>query len=350
MSLDIVDSHIHLYPGSEVQSLAWYTEGHPLQGQHSVQDYLEATKELPKVSAQKLQGFIFIETDRKSHLRTEAGWEEPLRELDWIKRVTDGRPRTGEGHEPQHSQLCLGIVLWAPVPSGAEAMQRYTAKVRERAGSTWPLVKGFRYLVQDKPPGTMLSAAFIESLKWMGRNGFAFDLGVDARSAGLWQLSEALEMIEEAHKGVSENQRPDMRSRNQDGNPATEPFMKWKELMVRLASLPNVYMKLSGGFSEMNALPHQTEQGDWGFAARDELVQKTQDWAGRWLRETVAAFAPQSILYGSDWPVCNVGGGGNQVSWLNWWSVVGNFVQENLSKEDQAGFWSGNALRAYGVI
>ncbi|KAL8798883.1 MAG: hypothetical protein Q9182_006313 [Xanthomendoza sp. 2 TL-2023] len=141
-----------------------------------------------------------------------------------------------------------------------------------------------------------------------------------------------------------------MRSREQDGNPATEPFMEWKELMVKLASLSNVYMKISGGFSEMNALPPQTEQGDWGSAARDELMQKTQAWAGRWLRETVAAFAPQRILYGSDWPICNVGGGGNQVSWLNWWSVVGSFVQENLSKEDQAGFWSGNALRAYGVV
>ncbi|KAL8688272.1 MAG: hypothetical protein Q9224_004926 [Gallowayella concinna] len=207
MSIDIIDSHIHLYPGSEVESLAWYTNGHLLQGQHSVEDYLEATKELRKVSNQRLRGFIFIETDRKSHLKSEAGWEEPLRELDWIKRVADGKPRSGEGHEPQHSQLCLGVVLWAPVPSGPEVMHRYTTKVRERAESTWPLVKGFRYLVQDKPPGTMLSAAFIESLKWMGRSGFAFDLGVDARSAGLWQLSEAVKMIEEAYRGIPENQR-----------------------------------------------------------------------------------------------------------------------------------------------
>lgn len=207
MSVDIVDSHIHLYPGSEAPSLAWYTEDHPLEGQHSVEDYLEATRCLSKVSTQKLRGFVFIETDRKSHLDTEAGWDEPLRELDWIKRVADGRPRSGEGHEPQHSQLCLGVVLWAPVPSGADAMQRYTTMVKGRAGDTWPLVKGFRYLVQDKPPGTMLADGFVQSLRWMGQNGFAFDLGVDARSGGLWQLREAVQMIEKAHEDLPENQK-----------------------------------------------------------------------------------------------------------------------------------------------
>lgn len=207
MSVDIVDAHIHLYPGSEAPSLAWYTAGHPLQGQHSVEDYLEATKDLNKVSTQKLRSFIFIECDRTHELGTEVGWEEPLREADWIKRVADGRPRSGEGHEPQHAHLCLGAVLWAPLPSGPDAMQRYANKVKDRTGTTWPLVKGFRYLVQDKPPGTMLSSGFIESLRWMGRSGFTFDLGVDARSGGLWQLQEAVEMIKKAHEGLAENHR-----------------------------------------------------------------------------------------------------------------------------------------------
>lgn len=206
-SMEIVDSHIHLYPGAEVESLAWCTEGHPLQGQHSVEEYLEATKDLRTVSPHKMRGFIFIETDRKSHLETEAGWDEPLRELDWIRRVVDGRPRSGEGHTSQHAQMCLGVVLWAPLPSGADALQRYMNRVQDRAGNMLPLVKGFRYLVQDKPPGTMLTGTFIESLRWMGRSGFAFDLGVDARSGGIWQLKEAIEMIETAHDGLPNDQK-----------------------------------------------------------------------------------------------------------------------------------------------
>lgn len=203
----IVDSHIHLYPRSEVHSLAWCNEGHPLHGQHSIDEYLKATQDLSHVSAQQLQGFIFVETDRKSCPETEAGWDEPLHELEWIKRIADGSPRPGEGHSPQHAHLCLGIVPWAPLPSGSEAMSRYIRKAKERAGSTWQLVKGFRYLVQDKPSGTMLTSRFVDSLRWMGRNHYAFDLGVDARSGGLWQLREAVEMIGKAHEGLPEQEK-----------------------------------------------------------------------------------------------------------------------------------------------
>jgi L-rhamnono-1,4-lactonase len=36
-------------------------------------------------------------------------------------------------------------------------------------------------LVQDKVAGTMLGDGFVEGLRWLGRKGFVFDLGVDAR-------------------------------------------------------------------------------------------------------------------------------------------------------------------------
>lgn len=207
-SHEVIDSHIHLYPRSELQSLAWCYTDHPLHSQHSIEEYLSASQELKSTTDQKLRGFIFVETDRKSSLNANAGgWDEPLRELDWIKRVADGTPRPGEGHAPQHARLCLGIVLWAPLPSGAEAMVRYVERAKDRAGGTWQLVRGFRYLVQDKPAGTMLSDGFIDSLRWMGHNGYAFDLGVDARSGGLWQLTEAVDMIERAHRGVTEEDK-----------------------------------------------------------------------------------------------------------------------------------------------
>lgn len=203
----IIDSHIHLYPRSELQSLSWSKEGHPLYGQHSVEEYSQAMRNLDAIPDGKLRGFIFVETDRKSHIQDEVGWDEPLRELDWIKRVADGTPRPGEGHEIQHGRLCLGIVLWAPVPSGAAAMQAFAQKAARRAGSTWQRVKGFRYLVQDKPRGTMLCDGFVEALRWMGHHKYAFDLGVDTRSGGPWQLDEAVEMISRAHEGLAEDQR-----------------------------------------------------------------------------------------------------------------------------------------------
>ena len=206
-SPEMIDSHIHLYPAQELESSAWSKKGHPLYGQHSIEEYLQATESLSKVSDQKLRGFIFIETDRKSSLEYEAGWIGPLHELDWIMRIANGTPRAGEGHESRHASMCLGIVLWAPLPSGADSMRTYVEKAKSRAVGMWHLVKGFRYLVQDKPKGTMLGNGFIDALRWMGRHRFTFDLGVDARSGGLWQLTEAVEMISRAHDGVPEHEK-----------------------------------------------------------------------------------------------------------------------------------------------
>ncbi len=85
------------------------------------------------------------------------------------------------------------------------------AMVRERAESesaeVWSKVRGVRYLVQDKPAGVMLQPAFIEGLKWLGLHGLTFDLGVDARQGGIWQLEEAVEMMRRAYEGVQEKDK-----------------------------------------------------------------------------------------------------------------------------------------------
>ena len=130
-----------------------------------------------------------------------------MAEVDWITRVAAGTPKPGEGHSPAHAHLCLAIVPWAPVPLGAVALSRYVEQVKIRAGHVGNRITGFRYLVQDKPKSTMLQPGFIEGLRWLGEHGYAFDLGVDQRSGGLWQLDEAIEMIGRAHEGLPEDKR-----------------------------------------------------------------------------------------------------------------------------------------------
>jgi len=202
----IIDSHIHLYPSSELSTLAWCSPGNPIGTQQSLDEYTAATK-----SHQSLEGFIFIETDRIHDLEKGvadgSGWEYPLMEVDWLRRIATGTPKLGEGHEAHHKDLCLAIVPWAPLPSGVEALERYVEKVRERAGGSWGKIRGVRYLVQDKKAGTMLGDGFIEGLKWLGRKGLAFDVGVDHHRGGDWQLDEAVEMIRRAHEGVGEGEK-----------------------------------------------------------------------------------------------------------------------------------------------
>ncbi|KAL8955898.1 MAG: hypothetical protein Q9183_006491, partial [Haloplaca sp. 2 TL-2023] len=143
--------------------------------------------------------------------------------------------------------------------------------------------------------------------------------------------------------------KPDMLSGDPDRKPAPGVFDDWKTGMVRLASFSNTYMKVSGGFSEMKPLPSAEEQGPLGSAARTELLESTQEWVEHWLQETLSVFGPTRIMFGSDWPVCNVGGGGNKTSWMNWWSLVNSFAEQRISSNDQAGFWGLNARRAYGM-
>jgi L-rhamnono-1,4-lactonase len=128
-------------------------------------------------------------------------------EVEWLKRIALGTPKEGEGHKEEDKKLCLAIIPWAPLPSGAAAMEKYVSAVEKHAGESFKKIRGFRYLVQDKPKGVMLQDGFIEGLKWMGKKGYVFDLGVDQHSGGKWQLEEAVAMIEKAHDGVPEAEK-----------------------------------------------------------------------------------------------------------------------------------------------
>lgn len=187
----LIDSHIHLFPQSHLPTLAWYSSGNPLASQHSVHEYRIAT-------AGPVRGFIFLETDRISSVQeSEHSWAHVLDEVSLLTRIALGQPIPGEGHDPLDASLCLGIIPWAPVPGGPAVLEKYMGLVKQRTqtDAVWKKVRGIRYLVQDKPAGTMLEPQFVDGLKWLGKKGFTFDLGVDARQGGLWQLREAVEMM-----------------------------------------------------------------------------------------------------------------------------------------------------------
>ncbi|PMB67653.1 L-rhamnono-gamma-lactonase [Beauveria bassiana] len=197
--LPIIDSHIHLYPSSELDTLAWTHPEHPLHGQRSLEQYKADTQTAPS-----LLGFVLIEADRKHDLASPdgaSGWAAPLQEVRWARRIALGEPRDGEGHTSDDKKLCLGIIPWAPLPSGPAVLERYLKRVEEEAGDAWPKVKGFRYLLQDKPNGTMLEQDFVDSLKLLGRRGFVFEVPrvYMKLSGALAEMPPALRAQDAAH-------------------------------------------------------------------------------------------------------------------------------------------------------
>lgn len=207
----ILDTHIHLYPLAEAPTLAWNHPAHPLWGQRSVAEYKAATAS----SHDLLAGFVFLETDRandEADPTPAGGWRHPLAEVSFLARIAAGAPRADEGHVAGDAALCKGVVPWAPVPAGAAVLEQYLAGVREawerEAGAaTWRTVKGFRYLLQDKPDGVMLQDGFVEGVRLLGRKGFVFDVGVDLHRRGRVQLEEAVELVERAHRGVEDKDK-----------------------------------------------------------------------------------------------------------------------------------------------
>lgn len=84
ISIPIIDSHIHLYPSSELGDIAWFPTSSPLHQQHSIDQYVSATNQIPHELS--LAGFIFLEVDRKHDLSAigpddnYCGWKMPLKE------------------------------------------------------------------------------------------------------------------------------------------------------------------------------------------------------------------------------------------------------------------------------
>src|SRR5947209_6654917 len=100
--IHIIDSHIHLYPSSEAETLAWQTPDHPLAGQRSVEDFSTATG-----APDHLDGFILIEADRKN--ADAKDWTHPLQEISWARRIIEGKPQPGEGHTADDAKRCVAL-------------------------------------------------------------------------------------------------------------------------------------------------------------------------------------------------------------------------------------------------
>lgn len=344
--LPIIDSHIHLYAKTHLPSLNWATdlaEGFPLNRQNSIDEYKTASR------AQKnLVGFVFLETDRKSGLESTE-WQAPFDEVDFLIRIATGHPIKGEGHSPEDNKLVLGVVPWAPLPAGINLLKQYVETVESkfaRAGIPGRL-SGFRYLLQDKNPGVMLQPEFVDGLRYLGEKGLSFDLGVDSHRGGMHQLKESAELLQQLQDSDSQVRiilnhfcKPNMTLTVADARNGHPQFMEWKKHVEQMAKYPFAFMKLSGWTTEM---PPQDEEMPLEI---QELVDRTKPWAD----VVFDAFSPSRILFGSDWPVVNLGGIGLHKSWQYWHDLVEAILNSrNLNTESRGQIWSGTAVKAYNL-
>ena len=178
-----------------------------LSKQHILSDYTAVSSSCPP------SGVIYVETDRRlqdpssSSLETWAA--EPIKELQFLRSIIEGE------YGVEHSNLLQGIVSWAPLNQGLEVFREWLDLAEKTTGPhTWERVKGFRFLLQAITDRTefenlVLSDDFINILKSLSQREkkFTFDVGIDQRSGGTWQLETFTKVLKRVYDGVPEEER-----------------------------------------------------------------------------------------------------------------------------------------------
>lgn len=100
-------------------------------------------------------------------------------------------------------------------------------------------------------------------------------------------------------------------------------------------------MKISGAFNEFS--PEATP------SSAAHIIEALRPY----LDHILAVFGPKRIMFGSDWPVCNVGGpkaadqGGN---WSFWRELLEDWMEkEALGEEEREWVWWKTGREAYGI-
>ena len=220
-----------------------------------------------------------------------------------------------------HNPQVIGVVGWADL--AAPDLMRQLEQWREHAA-----FKGLRHILQDEPD---VSA-------WV--NAPAINQGLRALQ-GCELVYEVLVFDHQLPAVTEFCARHDQHWLVLDhvGKPAVGDWarnpqapQRWKHSMHALAKLPHVVCKLSGVVTQAHwDAPNciTTEDVKVMLACFDTALE---------------AFGPQRLMFGSDWPVCQLAATYDTV-----YNLAHTWASTRLSLREQDAFWSGNAVRCYGL-
>lgn len=244
------------------------------------------------------------------HHRTAAG-PRPERDRRHCPRTDHRRA----GRDPELLSLAAedshvrAVVGWTSLtdPGIADRL----AQLRELPGGS--ALVGIRYGIQDETdPDWPARPEARRGIEAVGAAGLVYDLLVRPD-----QLPAAVRTVREL---------PDVRFvLDHAGNPVIGPdgLTPWTSLVTELADCPNVAVKLSG------------------------LVTRTAADPARALRPyadvLLATMGPDRLMYGSDWPVCLLAAGYDEVL------AVAETLTEDLNAGEREAVFGTTAARWYGI-
>ena len=158
-----------------------------------------------------------------------------------------------------------------------------------------PKFVGMRHLIHTEPDGDwVVQDVVIESLKVLAGHNLTFDV-VAVFPNHLKLVPTLCERVPELKMVIDHLAKP----------PVGEKESPWFDQMRVAAESPNVYAKLSGQF----------DNPDWTV----DDVRPYADFA-------LEQFGPERTMFGSDWPVCILGGSYSSV-WANTQALIAGLTQ-----------------------
>ncbi len=226
-------------------------------------------------------------------------------EVDVDPADIDAETRYVAGLEKRPESLIVGaIAACRPEDPGFDATLA--------AAKADPLVKGLRRVLHVMPDELSEAPAFRANIARLAGSGLTFDFCVlprqIGRAAALADLAPGATFVLD-HCGV-----PDIRS----GDAAA-----WRAAITDIARRPNVTAKISGVVA-------YADPADWTVATLRPYVE-----------HTIESFGWDRVVWGSDWPVCTLGGG------LSAWVAATHALLEGVSADERAALLSGNAKRLW---
>lgn len=259
----------------------------------------------------------------------------------WLKNVPElDADFTYERYAREARRLGIGAVLHMEVDVAEEDIEQETDLVRDLAGVEKSLlvgaiaacrpeqagfadylerirgkgiVRGFRRVLHVVPDDVSEGSLFRENIRRLAGTGLTFDLCVLPH-----QIEKAIALVDLApdvafildHCGV-----PDIKG---DG------FGVWQAPLAEIARRPNVTVKLSG-------LP--------AYGAEDWTLDNLKPY----FAHVADNFGFDRMVWGSDWPVCTLGGG------LSTWVGTTHALLSGVSLEEKARVLSGNAKALWSI-
>ena len=271
----MIDAHVHFWKYNPIKD-AWITDEMGLLQRDFFPQDLQ-----PVLHENGVTGIIAVQADQSEN------------ETDFLLRLANKNP------------FIKGIVGWVD-------LQNKNLEDKLLYWSEYPVIKGFRHIVQAESDGFLRKEAFVNGIKLLKSFDFTYDILIYPN-----QLKEAIQFVNKYpnQKFILDHcAKPCIRD---------QKINEWKIEIKDIAQNENVYCKVSG-------LVTEAKWNEW----------KTED-LHSYLDVVFQSFGTDKILFGSDWPVMLLSS-----TYTKWKKLIEGYMLQ-FSDEEKQKVFDTNAIKFY---